>query len=187
MFWHPALYRLTVRVMYGTGFHRRYQAVADLTDGLETLDVCCGDGSLANYLPKNQYRGVDLHQIFVSHCQRKGLSVMQLNIQNEPLPKTPCLVMMASLYQFIPQHKKIVIELIRSAEHRVIISEPIQNLATGKNSMVAWLAKRLADPVGGAAPYRFDEQSLRIFFDRFGFQRIIPNGRELIGVLDKIS
>lgn len=185
MFWHPRLYELTVRLMYGANFHRRYLLVAQLTAGLPVLDVCCGDGYLANYLKHSAYQGVEFYSRFVRHCQQKGLAVQRLDIRRDTLPVSPCVVMMASLYQFLPDYEPVLEKLIQASSQRLIIAEPVHNLAHAANPLLAWLARHLADPSGGTARSRFNEASLRDMFTRYGFQRVFENGREWVGVLDK--
>ncbi len=185
MFWHPKIYELTVRAMYRSHFDRRYRLIADLVGELPVLDVCCGDGFLANYLSKTQYQGVDIHLRFLKYGRAKGLAVSYLDVCQDRLPTVPCLVMMASLYQFIPRHRPVVSKLVESAQKKVIISEPIYNFATSKNPFISRLARFLADPVGGTARHRFDEQSLGQLYASLGFQKTIKNGRELVGILEK--
>ncbi len=107
--------------------------------------------------------------------------------RNEPLPHADYVIMQASLYHFLPDARSIVERMLEAANIQVIIAEPIRNLASSDNRLVALAAKYLTNPGSGAQPSRFTEASLdRLFeFYRERIERtfLIPGGREKVFVL----
>jgi hypothetical protein len=96
--------------------------------------------------------------------------------------------MQASLYQFLPDAAPIVRRMLRAARERVVISEPVRNLATSRNPLLAALARRQTDPGLGERPRRFTEATFDEFVSGLGVRVeaafLIPGGREKVVVLD---
>ncbi len=170
--------------MYGSDFDRRYEVVAREAGNLSVVDVCCGDCHLARYVGREKYKGIDVNHRFLRFAQKRGHDVASVNVLEDDWPSAECVVIMASLYQFIPQHEIIIEKALRSATQRVIISEPIRNLADSKNPVIAWLARHSAHPGAQPAPYRFNRDTVTELFQKFDATQIIDNGRELVGVFD---
>jgi len=185
IYWNPILYNLLMRVIYGRDFQKRYKMVSDVIGSLSVLDVCCGDCFLANYIDHRRYCGIDINSAFVAHGKKKGLRVSLLDVVKDDWPSTECVVIFASLYQFIPDHEKILNKAFQAAQKKVIISEPIYNLADSKNSLVAWIAHHSTHPGTTSSKERFDRDSLRMLYQKYNAIKIIDAGRELIGVFDK--
>ena len=90
------------------------------------------------------------------------------------LPPADYVVMQASLYHFLPDPGPLVDRMLRAARCRVIIAEPVRNLATSGVPWVSRLARRQTDPgTGGAAErggrlgFRFTPQTMDEFFSRY--------------------
>jgi len=184
---HPWLYQGVMRALYGRGFDARYRAVAErIEPGSEVFEVCAGDAYLyRRYLqPKAvRYAGGDINAAFVRHAQRRGIALQQLDAVHDRIPVADYVVMQASLYQFIPNHVRLIERLLGAARRSLIIAEPIVNLSTSSSGLVRWLAQRGANPGDGHKAARFDAASLDAalrahFGDRIQSSVTIARGRE---------
>ncbi|MGO9007199.1 MAG: class I SAM-dependent methyltransferase [Beijerinckiaceae bacterium] len=181
-----------MRLLYGRHYGARCRVIADLIpNGSNVLDVCCGPATLfsRHLVHKSvRYSGLDLNPVFVRRvCAAGGNGIMRDMRRNEPLPHADYVIMQASLYHFLPDARSIVERMLEAANIQVIIAEPIRNLASSDNRLVALAAKYLTNPGSGAQPSRFTEASLdRLFeFYRERIERtfLIPGGREKVFVL----
>lgn len=187
------LYELVMILLYGRHYPSRYQALAELIPvGSSVLDVCCGPGVIYDrYLRARSvdYTGIDINPRFVERVNRHGGRGLLLDLEkDEPLPEADTVLMQASLYQFLPDATPIVRRMLRSAREGVVIAEPIRNLATGSNPLLAALARRQTDPGVGARPSRFTEATFDAFIESLGIPVsrvfLVPGGREKVVVLN---
>lgn len=189
---HQSLYHLLMQVLYGRYFDARYQAVADeIPAGASVVDVCAGNGYLyLKYLRfKNvRYLGLDISPQLVHWAQRHGVRMQRSNVWADEIPIGDIIVMQASLYQFIPQADQILRKMLLAARDRVIVAEPIRNLSSSRNPLFSIVGRRLTVPARNAERYhaqRFDYRSLMQLFesiDSFERARLLPGGREVIGI-----
>lgn len=184
---HPWLYQGVMRALYGRGFDARYRAVAELIEpGSEVFEVCAGDAYLyRRYLqPKAvRYAGGDINAAFVRHARRRGIALRRLDAVHDPIPVADYVVLQASLYQFIPDHVRLLEVLLAAARRALIVAEPIVNLSTSSSGLLRWLAQRGANPGDGHKAARFDAASLdaamRVHFgERIQSSVTIARGRE---------
>lgn len=186
-------YELLMRVLYGRHYVARMQAVAEqVRDGASVLELCCGPGTL--YLRHLRgraagYVGIDVNPRFVERLRRRGVDarVVDLAASDEPLPGADAVILQASLYHFLPRAERIVDRMLAAARERVIVSEPVRNLASSDIALIARLARRAADPGVGGHAQRFTEETLAELMARYR-ERIlksflIPGGREQVYVL----
>jgi SAM-dependent methyltransferase len=180
-------------LLYGRHYGARYRAVAGLVpDGSSVLDVCCGPGVLFDrYLRARSvdYTGVDVNPRFVERVNRRGGRGLLLDLlEDRPLPGADTVVMQASLYQFLPDAAPVVRRMLLAARERVVIAEPIRNLANSRNPLLAAVARRQTDPGLGARPRRFTEATFDAFVAGLGVrvarEFLVPGGREKVVVLD---
>jgi hypothetical protein len=178
-----------MRVIYGSGFAARYQALSQLVpDGADVFEACAGDAYLYwhHLKPRGiRYRAGEFNDGFVSHAQARGIDMQHFDLRQDPVPEADIVLLHASLYQFMPDHVAIVARLLAAARHTLIISEPVRNLSSSPNPLIRWIARRSADPGSGHKAQRFDEASLDAFFDEHYRSQIvqhtlIPGGREKI-------
>jgi len=190
---HPFLYHLAMRLLYGRQFTGRYEVISSqIPDRSQVVEVCCGDCYLyTHYLKRKQvdYLGLDINPLFLDYARKKGVSVRRFDLWKDPIPSAEIVVMQGSLSQFIPHHRQILERLLAAARGRLIVAEPVRNLAASKNPIIAYLAKRLSDPgfYETGNPYlgkRFDTDSLTALFTSFEeFRSFIGTpGKELVGV-----
>mgnify|MGYP001299455819 CR=1 FL=1 len=182
-----------MQFLYGKNYSARYHAISEIIpEGESVLDICCGDCALYKrvLIKKNiSYTGIDINKKFVASSLKKSVNVLQLDIRNNVIPKADYVLMQASLYQFIPNHKLIIDKLLRSANKKLIISEPIRNLSSSNNSIIKFIARYSANPGTGHTVKRFSEETFRRFFTD-NYKNVIvdfvllPGGRELMVILD---
>jgi SAM-dependent methyltransferase len=188
-----AIYELVMLGLYGRHYPARYRALAEMIPAkASVLDVCCGPGILYDrYLRRKgvDYLGLDINPRFVARVRRRGGRAMLWDLhRDEPLPAADYVTMQASLYQFLPNAAPIVERLCRAARKRLIVAEPIRNLADSAWPWLARMAQRSTDPGLGSRPSRFTEATLDELFRSLGMpvsrSFLIPGGREKIYVLD---
>lgn len=184
---HPWLYQGVMRALYGRGFDARYRAVAELIEpGSEVFELCAGDAYLyQRYLRHKavRYAGGDINATFVRHALRQGIPLRHFDAGRDPIPVADYVVLQASLYQFIPNHIRLIQSMLSAARRSLIIAEPVVNLSTSSSAAIRWLAQRGADPGDGHKVARFDETSLEAtlrvsFGDLIQSSATIARGRE---------
>jgi SAM-dependent methyltransferase len=190
---NPLVYEGIIRVLYGRHYAARYRTIAELIPpGSSVLELCCGPGVLhARHLrPKGvEYTGLDINCLFLARVNRHGGRGLIWDLHSDrPLPPADSVIMQGSLYQFLPDPTPVVRRMLRAARERVIIAEPIRNLANSRLPLLAALAGRQTDAGLGARPRRFTETALDDFFIVLGSRPsrwfLIPGGREKVYVLE---
>lgn len=187
-------YELLMRVLYGRHYGDRMRAVAEqVPDGASVLELCCGPGTLyMRYLRgrTSGYIGIDVNPRFVEQLTRRGVDARRLDLASsagDPLPPADVAILQASLYHFLPAPERIVDRMLAAARDRVIVSEPIRNLASSQKPLVGRIGRRAADPGTGGHAQRFTEETLEDLMARYRerIQRsfLIPGGRERVYVL----
>ncbi|MBV9682146.1 MAG: class I SAM-dependent methyltransferase [Solirubrobacterales bacterium] len=186
-------YELLMRVLYGRHYTARMEAVAaEVPDGASVLELCCGPGTLYLHHLRGRttsYVGIDVNPGFVERLRRQGVDARRIDLTHdeEPLPGADVVVLQASLYHFLPRAERIIDRMLDAARERVIVSEPVRNLASSEVALIARLGRRAADPGVGGHAQRFTEQTLAEEMARYR-ERIlrsfpIPGGREMVYVL----
>ena len=183
-----------MRALYGRHYSDRMRAVADqVPAGSSVLELCCGPATLyRRYLRGrvSSYVGIDVNDRFVEWCKRAGVDVRSADLASTgpPLPAADIAIIQASLYHFLPDARSVVDRMLEAASERVIVSEPIRNLASSKLPIVGLLGRRAADPGVGGHAGRFTEETLDRLMDGYGSlvrrSFAIPGGREKVYVLD---
>ncbi len=188
-----ATYGVLMRMLYGRHYGARSKVVADLIPaGSSVLDVCCGPAVLyVDHLRARHidYTGLDLNEGFVKRLTAAGGNGQLWNVHaDKPLPEADYVVMQASLYHFLPDPAPVVDRMLAAARTQVVIAEPVRNLASSENRLVAALARRFTDPGDGEQAHRFTEASLDAFLagryrDRILSRGLVAGGREKVYVL----
>lgn len=181
-----------MRFIYGKNYQARFQSLAEeIPDNINVLDVCCGDYGLYTRQLKGRvkYVGIDINESFINKAKKELITILPLNIVTDDLPFSDYVIMQASLYQFMPNHKLIIDKLINSANKKVIISEPVRNLSNSRSKIISFIARYSANPGTGHKIDRFNEESFRDIFFRNFKERIekfkfIPGNRELMVILN---
>jgi SAM-dependent methyltransferase len=189
---HPWIYHGLMAIVYRRHWHEHYQAVAQWIPGdKDVLDVCCGDGSLAAYLPASQaYRGLDFSPALVAEGQRLGRDVREFDLRTGTLPQADIVCIQVSLFQFHPDTPEILAKLYASARERLIVSESVFSLTQSR-----W--KWIADFVGHGTEmpgmqdhrFRFSPETLAQIFqpyqEKIRYHGPVCGGRDWIYVVDK--
>jgi SAM-dependent methyltransferase len=181
-----------MQALYGRHYGARLTAVAEqIPTGASVLELCCGPGTL--YLRHlrgrvSEYVGLDINAGFVARLRRRGVDARIFDLAGEqPLPAADVALMQASLYHFLPDAARVVDRMIAAARDRVIVSEPVRNLATSSIPGVSLLGRRAADPGVGGHAERFTEQTLAALMETYSARIVnafaIPGGREQVYVL----
>jgi SAM-dependent methyltransferase len=138
---------MALKALYGAELAARFAKLRELLPSEGTLlDVCAGDGAIADQLaPGVKYIGVDGNAAFVAALKRRGLEAHLLDVRKDPLPRADTVLMMGSLYHFYPEQRRIVEKLKRAARRRAIVVEPHVNWSS-KGGLLGWLSQRLSDP-----------------------------------------
>ena len=186
-------YEVLMRVLYGTHYAERMRAVADqVPEEASVLELCCGPGTM--YLRHlrgraGSYVGLDVNQRFVERLRRRGVDARRLDLtgSEDPLPIADVVILQASLYHFLPDADRIIDRMLAAAGDRVIVSEPVRNLASSRLPLVGRIGRRAADPGVGGHAQRFTEESLAGLMGRYRERVLrafpIPGGREMVYVL----
>lgn len=186
-------YELLMRALYGRHYAARMRAVAgEVPSGVSVLELCCGPGTL--YLRHLRgrvasYVGLDVNQRFVRRLRRRGVDarVADLAAAHGELPGADVVILQASLYHFLPAPDRLIDRMLSAARDRVIVSEPVRNLASSGLPVIGALGRHAADPGVGGHEGRFTEETLARLMDRYRPRVLrsfaIPGGREQVYVL----
>ena len=188
-----SIYELVMVLLYGRHYASRYLAIAELIpSGSSVLDLCCGPAFLYHrYLREKSvhYTGLDLNAKFIDQLIRWGGCGKVWDLRSEePLPSADYVIMQASLYHFLPDASSVVNRMLQAAQKRVIIAEPVRNLATSNSRLLSLLGRLSTNPGSGRQHLRFNEASLADFFAAYSSNVVqcfpIAGGREQVYVLD---
>jgi hypothetical protein len=188
IYYHPWIYERVMRLLYRNHYRERIQAVAEaIPPGSSVADICAGDCSLLRYGLHNQsadYHAYDINPRFVRWAKKRGIPMKALDIRINDIPFADCVVMLSSLYQFIPQERKTLEKLLLAAKRRVILAEPIHNVAQSRNPLMRWAGRTLTKVGDNPCAQRFDEETLRALLAEYGIQTLKPiaGGRELLAI-----
>jgi hypothetical protein len=172
--------------MYGKYYLQRYKSIAEkIPNGTTVTDVCSGDSFLYQQFlrGKNKYTGVDINPLIPDNSH--GAKIIKMDVVNNPIPKAEYVVIQGSLYQFIPNQKQIVDKMLQSATKKVIIAEPIINLANSNYKFLSSLSKYSVNPGTGPTPNRFTKKSLHLFFIK-NYKNIIEKMCPIVGGRDML-
>jgi SAM-dependent methyltransferase len=181
----PWLYEALMLGLYGGAYFERCKSLAALVpEGSRVVDVCCGPARLYfDYLrfQRVSYTGLDINPTFVarltsarsaSSATRSGSGSTATGIvwdvaDSAPLPQGDYVIMQASLYHFLPDPRPVVDRMLAAAREKVILTEPVRNVADSKNPVLAWLARKFTNPGTGDQPSRFNEARFEKFLDQY--------------------
>jgi SAM-dependent methyltransferase len=188
-----SVYELAMVLLYGRHYTSRYRAIAELIPAASSvLDLCCGPALLYHrYLRSKavQYTGLDINANFIARLIRRGGSGQVWDLRSEEaLPSADYVIMQASLYHFLPDASQVVDRMLQAARKRVIVAEPIRNLATSDSRLLSLFGRLFTNPGVGEHSLRFTEASLADFFSGYASRVVesfsIAGGREQVYVLD---
>jgi SAM-dependent methyltransferase len=188
-------YELVMRALYGRHYAARMRVVAQrIPANASVLELCCGPGTLyKRYLRGHvgSYTGLDLNEGFVARLRREGVDARRLDLAQDgvPLPRADVVLIQASLYHFLPDPTALLERMLAAARDRVIVAEPVRNLASSQIPLIRSIGSRGTDPggAGNSHEQRFTEATLDALMERYLDRRqetfLIPGGREKVYVL----
>lgn len=191
MYRDTRLYALVMKSIYGPGYAHRYRDVAELVpEGAHVVEIAPGDGRLYQRHLRHKvgsYLGLELSPAFLRKAEQNGIPYRPCDIRHDEIPQADVVVMQAALYQFIPQHEKILDKMIRAARQRVIVAEPVRNPVARHvrpfERLTAWLT--LPPEPAGYDGRRFDDHDMEALFrsfPEFESMKKAAAGRERIGI-----
>ena len=191
IYWHPAFYRMAMKLSYGKEYHLRYERLAAyIPEGANVFEVCMGDAYFyQNYLRKKnvKYACCDINPVFVRRAKKLGVKSSLVNLFTDKIPMTDYVLMHASLSYFIPQEASIVLKLLSATRKRLIIAESIENLSNSSSGMKSAIGTFLSKAKAGQSKVKFTAESLRnsfsVFNDHIEVWDEKPGQRETIIVL----
>lgn len=185
---HPRIYRWAMRALYGREFLRGLRLVAKAIDpGWAVLDVCAGDAVIVSFLPSGvRYTAWDSSPMFVRWACRRGIDAHLMDVARVPWPDVTvdCVIMIRSLYHFIPHETQVIDEMVRAATCRVVICEPVRNLSSSPNPFIRGLARRVSRVGKGSGEQRFSPERFRALLDGYGACATIEAGKDMVGIID---
>jgi hypothetical protein len=184
-------YELLMRLLYGRHYGARLRVVAaQVPDGAAVLELCCGPATLYKRCLRGRvgsYVGLDVNDGFVAGLQREGIDARRCDLAagDQPLPAADVVLMQASLYHFLPDARPLLDRMLAVARDRVIVSEPVRNLASSTTPLLRTLGRRGTDPGAGGHDQRFTEATLDELMNGMEVRNafLIPGGREKVYVL----
>lgn len=182
------VYHWLMRGLYGRHFEDRYRAIAaHVPAAARVVDVCAGDAYL--YLKHLRHRpvtyvAVDASPQLVAWARSRGVDARVFDVWRDELPPGDCVIMQASLYQFLPHADRIVDKLLAAARQHVIITEPVRNIADSANPVLALIGKRFTRPAGERyTAQRFNRESFTALCRTYPELQTLddlPGGREML-------
>jgi trans-aconitate methyltransferase len=190
IYWHPAIYHFAMRALYGKGLDSRCKIIAGLLpNGVSVVDVCCGDCYIMRFLNgKNiKYLGLDINPNFVKNVQNLGIEAKLFNLKEDKLPQADYVIMQASLYQFMPDHKIVLDKIFSAARKGVVIAESIKNMTLSNNRIISSIAFLGTKVNGVYFSNRFAKDELTKLFKDYGVTVLKESEKEkdLIGLFLK--
>lgn len=184
----PPLLELALRIKYRRFYHIRLARVAqEVDEGAKVVDLCSGDSAIyLRYLWKKRvdYLGIEINPRMARLVRQKGVKIITTDARTYTVPPCDVLLCLASLYQF----SKETLDLIRSAQqaaNKIVLLEPIENLAGSRYPLLASLAAKITDFGEGPISFRFQEDELIEMWRHLGFSTIARVGPELLGVWNR--
>lgn len=190
---HPLLYHLVMRTLHGRDFPERYETVAaEIPDGSSVVELCAGDAWLyRHYLkPKNvSYVGLEIAPAFLQSAKSRGINFREWEAATDAIPQADIVILQASLHLLHEHAATLLDRMLNAARQKVIIAEPIKNMADSENKLVAWIGRLLTRPHGKGVQthtYRYNAASFESLMRQYPECERVCTGtrqREMLAVL----
>ena len=186
----PALYGLAMRIAYRQDYGARHALIADMIGrSTNVLELCCGDLALYRHLVSRglvrAYVGLEQSPAMLRLGTRRGVEVRPFDVRaSTELPRAETVIMQASLYQFHDVADALLPRLWAAARRRLVIAEPVRNLAQSRVALVRWLGRALTQTPDRVHTFRYTEALLLALYRRcqIPVSRLdrTPGGREVV-------
>lgn len=164
----------------------RYQEVTKyINPGESVLELCAGDGVLSTYLNKNKYTGFEFNQAFINYGIRKRRNLVLADILAHPFPESDLIIMISSLYHFIPNAQAVFDKMKNSCRKRIVICENVACLSTSANKWLNMLGKVISVAHNGTGTHRYSKEEICGFLKENKFSKIYCKNNYVFGVWDK--
>jgi len=183
LYYHPGIYNIVGRLYYRKRWIFRYCEVAQyISPGDRVLELCAGDGVLKEYLPHNDYTGLEFNPVFVNYGIKKGRNLVLADVLSYPFPKSDVIIMISSFYHFINKPLRIVNKMKEFCQKKIIVCENYKCLSTAPNKWLSNLGKVLSATHLGTGNRRWAEDDLVSFFKENNFSKIYCKNDYVFGV-----
>jgi SAM-dependent methyltransferase len=152
--------------------------------GESVLDVGCGTGVLADYLPDDKYYlGIDLNERFLKFAKKRGKNVMMQDaLTFERYSEFDVCFIMDVLHHINPRHEAFVERVLDEVQKRVVICEPFEV----PSHPITKKFVRIIDDDGTNQPEDWmDRDTLREFYGQYDPIQINEMGNSMIAVYEK--
>ena len=158
----PTLYRLAMSVLDRERARRDRLVVDAIAAGSSVVDLCCGDASIAPALLGKScgYVGLDVNERFVAAARKRGFDARVWDAETADVPEADVVCLLASLYQFVPDERRLLEQMLHSAGELVVIAEPVRNWATSGSTFLRAVARRATQVNGRTFEHRLSEADL---------------------------
>jgi hypothetical protein len=181
-----------MNTLYAGKYRDRFRMIVPYLGNVKSvLELCFGDTVFAELCQRRNidWTGIDNNEMFVSKAVKNRYHAMCENIlEMKEFPSSDCCVMAGSLYHFHTE-SDVLFAKIFSSTSKLVLSEPIRNLASRKD-VIGKMASRYSKTKDGIQPFRYDQKSLTEeisrLADKLSFSwKIYPAGRDSIIVINK--
>ena len=183
-----------MNTLYSLKYRKRFNDIVKeiLSEDKNILELCFGDILIAEECRKRKIRwtGIDISKNFVNFAIRKKFDAVCDDLTKiENLPVSDVCIMCGSLYHFHNEIEMIFRKMLAAAP-RILISEPVINLSSGKG-FISKLSRLLTNAGKGAENFRFDEKSiidtLNGLKNKMKFEyRVISKSRDIVIEIKKL-
>lgn len=183
LYWSGHVYKAGIWLTHGRNLKQRYRYMASY-GGDSVLDVGCGTGVLADYLPDNKYYlGIDLNERFLKFAKKRGKNVMlQDALTFDRYSDFEVCYIMDVLHHICPRHEEFVERVLEDVKKRVVICEPFEV----PSHPIAKRFVKIIDDDGTNQPEEWmDRETLRGFYDRYSPVEVNEMGNSMIAVYEK--
>jgi hypothetical protein len=181
------LYRLLMRLLYRTQYQAKYAEVAkEVPAGASVVDLCCGDCVIAPMLLAKgcKYTGLDANEHFVTFGRKHGWDVRLWDADTMEIPTADVICMQSSLYHFIPNERAVLDRMLKAAQKKIVISEPVENMAKASSGFLRKVAELFTRVRGRSFTERHSETTLQKLTAGIKGVRTTRRGREMLITID---
>jgi trans-aconitate methyltransferase len=188
IYWSPRGYKAAMNVLQRWRTHELEQVANEIRPGARVVDLCCGDAALARHVTERgaTYTGLDINPGFVKFGKTQGLDVRLWDARTDPVPDADVVCLTSSLYQFSPDERDLLDRMLEAARERVLLAEPVENVAAARSPLLRRLALWVTSVDGQVFESRHTEETLRALVADVGGEsvRFSNLGRVLLVAID---
>ncbi len=187
----PFLYNLVMRLLHAGHFNSRYEVIAEeVPQGASVVELCAGDAFLYRHFLRQKsvtYIGLDNSPSFVEAGRKQGIDMRPFDVHRDPIPAADVILIQASIHIFHTEAELIIRRMIDAARVKALVTDPIRNLSSSPNPVIATAARLLTKPFGARRDhsFRYNQETLAALFAKFPElerTKFDSSGREMTGV-----